>query len=1101
MIGASTGLAVLVTVLATLSVATLVATCASWMSRRRRRARERDRERAIVGADPCRDRDASAQATPEGDARRQRRACAREARARERATLLALRERAGVGRWSRRAPVLHRVPWIAVLGGEGAGVDALVRRALAGTTSETMAPDASAVPTLPGLGRWRVGDRAVWIDWPSHPTGVATNTLGDDLARWRRWRARRPVDVVVLAVDAGRLLEGPRPALLASAAALGRHWRALTQRLGVRCPVQVVITHCDRLAGFDLCFADLSRERRRGVWGIDAGVDPVDGRALSLTGLDDLVQRLQARRLERLADERSLAAREAWVIFPSQVAALRHALPAWWDAVLDAAAPLARHLSDDAPTLAGIALVSQGDERSPATFADDLLQQVLPGLASRARPTARALRRRRLVWAAGTVAACGLVVAAGLLRWNRIAVREQALDGVAREAALLSRQVSELPADQGEEPGVVWPTLGTAERLQALLRDPPTGSAWLAWRDMGLDDPDRLRQAVAQVEQRVVQQALWPRVLARIERRAREAVDRQSRYEALRMERLMRAPAHGLPGALGAWWRTSSADPGDAMGRAMAARDAERLDSHAAAHPPTALQDEDPASLEDWRRDASRSSLPDRVLARLRASDPPAEGFRPDLAAGPRGALLFSRASGAPWSQALPAWASPASPSSPGAAPDRVAAVARDVATEARWVLGDVTPDTPPERIADVVEEVRRRQAVDAITAWDAWLADLQIVDTGDIAGALQAIRVISDEPSPWRQLTAGIAKATQAPPQGSNPTSEDALDAHFEPLRRMLAGSDASPSALDRVLAGLRELGVQLGAALQASRQGLDVPPETPAVARLRAEIDDLPAPWRQLLASLVARASNRVGATGARQLGAAIAGESGALCRQALAGRYPMVPDAASDVPPGDFVTLFAPEGLFDREVRTRLGALVDTTQSPWRVRAGVPGADSLSPATLASLQRAAAIRDAFFPAGGAQDAGAAATGELSLASLDDGVAEARVIVDGVAHVMSTSTPSALRVSWHARGPGSRMQLALAGVQGGAAVYAGPTYEGAWALFRWIDAGTPRVLAPERLQLRYGPPGHGAVFELRADSVRNPWRLADLRGFRCPS
>ena len=67
--------------------------------------------------------------------------------------------------------------------------------------------------------------------------------------------------------------------------------------------------------------------------------------------------------------------------------------------------------------------------------------------------------------------------------------------------------------------------------------------------------------------------------------------------------------------------------------------------------------------------------------------------------------------------------------------------------------------------------------------------------------------------------------------------------------------------------------------------------------------------------------------------------------------------------------------------------------------------------------------------------------------------------------------------------------------------ATFTGPVFEGAWALFRWIDAGLPRALAPERLALHYGPPGRGAVFELRADSVRNPWRLGGLRDFRCPA
>ena len=58
-----------------------------------------------------------------------------------------------------------------------------------------------------------------------------------------------------------------------------------------------------------------------------------------------------------------------------------------------------------------------------------------------------------------------------------------------------------------------------------------------------------------------------------------------------------------------------------------------------------------------------------------------------------------------------------------------------------------------------------------------------------------------------------------------------------------------------------------------------------------------------------------------------------------------------------------------------------------------------------------------------------------------------------------------------------------------------------GGWALLRLIRKGrlTPTAL-PELFQLRLGAQYFVADFELRANSVDNPFDLAIFSGFRCP-
>src|SRR5205814_765030 len=146
---------------------------------------------------------------------------------------------------------------------------------------------------------------------------------------------------------------------------------------------------------------------------------------------------------------------------------------------------------------------------------------------------------------------------------------------------------------------------------------------------------------------------------------------------------------------------------------------------------------------------------------------------------------------------------------------------------------------------------------------------------------------------------------------------------------------------------------------------------------ARIRAIAAEWPQPVRAWFVDLVDRGGGHHGAEAARQLHVEIDGDAGALCRQAIEGRYPFAGDAIRDVPLGDFATLFGPGGVLDRLTRQRLDPIVETTAPTWKARRGAIGGERLSPDTLASFQRAADVRAAFF----ASSPSPAATADLAL------------------------------------------------------------------------------------------------------------------------
>jgi type VI secretion system protein ImpL len=61
--------------------------------------------------------------------------------------------------------------------------------------------------------------------------------------------------------------------------------------------------------------------------------------------------------------------------------------------------------------------------------------------------------------------------------------------------------------------------------------------------------------------------------------------------------------------------------------------------------------------------------------------------------------------------------------------------------------------------------------------------------------------------------------------------------------------------------------------------------------------------------------------------------------------------------------------------------------------------------------------------------------------------------------------------------------------------------TEEGPWAWFRVLDRSQLRATNQQELfRLTFSLAGMSAQFELRAISVRNPFKLDELRGFLCP-
>jgi len=148
-----------------------------------------------------------------------------------------------------------------------------------------------------------------------------------------------------------------------------------------------------------------------------------------------------------------------------------------------------------------------------------------------------------------------------------------------------------------------------------------------------------------------------------------------------------------------------------------------------------------------------------------------------------------------------------------------------------------------------------------------------------------------------------------------------------------------------------------------------------------------------------------------------------------------------------------------------------------------------------TLMQFQRAAAIRDTFFRAGGNVPG---LRLDFKPLEMDATITQFTLDVDGqlVKYAHGPQIPAT--VQWPGPRGSSQVRVSLAPPT---ATDNGVVTEGPWALFRLFDR---MQLSPagsaERFNVVLNVGGRKATFTITSSSVQNPFRLPELSSFACP-
>lgn len=249
--------------------------------------------------------------------------------------------------WLKRfnAQYLYQLPWYIIVGAPGAGkTTALINSGLEFPLGESIGRTA-----LRGVGGtrhcdWWFTQEAVLLDTAGRYT-LQESQRARDASEWqtfinllKRYRARQPINGVIMAISVADLLSDSAEARHIQAQALRTRMAELHQQTGIHFPVYIMVTKTDLLKGFMSYYGTLDKTQRDRIWGFGFPWGAERPASQSLTSqfnqqFNEMALRLQTGLAGRMAKESDLTQRADCFLFPQEFASLRPLLAEYLDIV------------------------------------------------------------------------------------------------------------------------------------------------------------------------------------------------------------------------------------------------------------------------------------------------------------------------------------------------------------------------------------------------------------------------------------------------------------------------------------------------------------------------------------------------------------------------------------------------------------------------------------------------------------------------------------------------------------------------------------------------------------------------------------------------
>jgi type VI secretion system protein ImpL len=1035
---------------------------------------------------------------------------------------------------------LYSLPWFLMIGPPGSGKStALEKSGLRFPLEQKFGAKLSGVGGTRNCDWW-FSDEAILLDTAGRYTTQDSDAIADGAA-WgaflnllQKFRGRRPINGVMVAISATDLLEGNSKRVAEHIVAVKRRLEELAHHLGVRLPVYFLLTKCDLMAGFMEFFEDLGQEERRQVWGVTFPIaESEQGTApASLPQhLDALSQRLESRRLQRLAAETDPTRRAAILAFPAQFAAIAPALAELVREIFTASSfdepvllrgvyltsgtqestPIDRAMSAVARTFGMDAQVAvrQGSASGRSYFVERLLRDVMfkeTGLAG----TNRRVERRLLSLQVATYVAIAVVLVFALVGFF-VSYRANVayIDALQKAISAYNDAPSPPAGVAGARIADARPRLDAAREVWQTATQYASHVPWSM--RFGLYRGAVLGDAAHKAYLREVAGSVLPVLGDGFRSNVASSVsDSQRLYQYLKAYMMLGEPKRidrdQLVAIANSEWRVLL--PNDIGAR----RDlAEHFSALVAEPSRMRALPLDMGLVQRSQAALVSASLPQLMFDRLRlaASVDDQHALRLDQRIAAFG-QAFTRQSGKPVNEPLSALYTRAA-FDDFQATGRLRLLKQFVSES--WVLGSSVPSL--SAMSSVSDGVLILYEDNYIKAWDELLADLRLHESKGPQDLVQLLRLLGSSSGPFKQLfklvdqntdfstpapgAAGKAEGALAAAVNSKLSQIDPLDAtasapaeapgaritaHFAAYHTLVAGPDGSAPidgivhSLDNASKALANVGPSVdNRASQVS-----------VLADVKAQAALLPPAIAQLVTQ-VSAGSEAVLTNAARSELRQAYQQVVRDCHEVVDRRYPFDAGSSVDVPLEDFKRVFGAGGTYDTFFRTNLQTLVDSSRSPWRWREGAGEAAAI-PGLLSKFERVQEIRDVFFKPGATEPE---FHFTVTPVSLDARATSFLLQVDGrmleYRHGLTQTVP----MQW----PGAAAGHAEVRFEPAAA--SDLTFDGPWSWFRLLGKAQVRPQSDVTYQVTFTADGMSAVVQLDAGSIRNPIAHSDLLRFRC--
>lgn len=403
-----------------------------------------------------------------------------------------------------------------------------------------------------------------------------------------------------------------------------------------------------------------------------------------------------------------------------------------------------------------------------------------------------------------------------------------------------------------------------------------------------------------------------------------------------------------------------------------------------------------------------------------------------------------------------------------------------------------------------IVQETRLTEDFDAEGSFGAGMDFLSGTAGSGIAGvaAQQLATRIQQRTSGMARIGIDIALASKNTGRagtasrsgtGAAPLPGAGVEAQFVRWHNLVEGADGQ-RPIDHLLGQLRNIHQLLSTATLAPGQVAEQLPGQ--IGALKANASRLPPPMTRMMLQAAAEFEGDAANTSIAQLNERMNNEVTQVCERIIANGYPFSARSNRDVPMTEFARLMAPGGVMDSFFNTHLLPHADISSNPWTWKEDSPIGDRLSTATLRQFQRAADIRDAFFP-GGASMPGFDIT--ITQTAMHNEVRSAMLEINGQIIATQQTGNLAQTIGWPGSGAGGSVSLQLAPEMRGRQSSIAVQPPGPWALMRFINAGSPRPSGTS-VDVRYTIGGRYIAYNIRSASSLNPFFLRSLWDFGCP-